>query len=732
MSTKSSSINYKEYYQCKAMPFAHDSDLKFIFLGQNYEIPLAMLVSGLDKGIQLHGVHGEDGVGKTTFVKYVYKHIQHSCSIGFIDKRIESSSALLTFVLESFGQKAKNAHFSEMLEQLRFFLTVEFTTNHNQPSLLIIDDVHKMPPEVLKTINSLLTLNGKNSLLLQLILVGSDDLQEILNQTISRKVEKLWRQINALTAQETKNYIHHRLKIAGTTAENLFNQQVCTAIHDYSTGIPQKINSLSHRLLLFSSTHQINSISSVQIRQIINEEKPNINLIPPRADGAAQSSSWLFNEGWKTGLMVAGFGLALGYILNPFLVASEQPQITVPKTAEIKSDSNKQNPVTTTLAKSSGIATESHKKALTPRLKPLNRLKNRLSYDKQQVSKSNKGSAKNNKVEKLLAVAEQQISASKLLTPTEDNAYKTYTSILSTNPHNKRAILGLQRIADRYLTLAKKKFIQEEFLQSKIFIARGLKASSGHKELVSLSKEIDSKLEILEHNQQIQILVKQGNQQLADLKIISPINDSAYQSFLEIFTVDKSNQQAKQGMKKIQRLLNSQLQETLDKKQYNSAKSIIRQVLSLPNNEYYLEETVTSASQTEKLINDKIATLSTRAKQQLNSRQLFYPVGNNATETYRKILRIDRAHAGATKGLADIEEQYRTLAKNALAKGKTKRALIYANEAVKAFPDDSNLLELQSSISSTLSEQNAESAGSVVSYNRHTEFKKQLRPFGNF
>jgi tetratricopeptide (TPR) repeat protein len=589
-----------------------------------------------------------------------------------------------------------------------------------------------MEPELLKAINSLLTINSKGSLLLQLILVGNDDLQKILNQSLSEKAERLWHHIKPLTALETNNYILHRLKIAGTTEENLFNKEVSTAIYEYSKGVPKKINSLCHRLLLFSSTNQINRISPAQIQQITEDKKPKIMLVPPLvpvADDAPRPSLLLFKQGWKTGLVIAGIGLTLSYLLSPFLREPKEPQITAYK----KPDSNEQNTVVATVPRTSAIETKVVEKTLNPKVASLNRHKNSISYNKKQISKSYGGTVKDEKIEQLLAVAEHQLSESKLLTPTKDNAYETYNSILSTNSHDKRALSGLQKIADRYLVLAKNKFNQEELLQSKVYIARGLKALSGHQDLVALNKQIDTKLNDLEQGQQqIQTLVKQGNQQIAELKFISPIGDNGYQSFMEILAVDKSNQQAKQGMEKIQHMLNSQMQDALDKERYNSAQVIAKQVLSISDNENYLEDTVATAHHTEKFIQVRVTTLLAHAEQQLNSKQIFYPAGNNAIETYRKILRIDQTHPVAKKGIEKIVKQYQVLANEALANNENRKALIYADEAVKAFPNNYNLLKLQSKIS--LSEQKAEqpSSDSVVSYNKHTELKKQLRPFGNF
>ncbi len=714
---------YKEHYHFKTMPFAHETDLSFIFLGQNYETPLAMLVSGLDKGLYLHAVLGQDGVGTTTFVRYVEKHIQHSCSVGLIDKEVESSSTLLQFAIESFGHKAKIIDISEMVGQLLIALKVEFEKNNQQPSILIIDNVHQIPAEAFQAINLLTTINYKNKKLLQLILVGNNSLQEVLRARMER-VDILWHHLNPLTANETRNYIHHRLKIAGSTDINIFDEKVCTAIYENSKGIPKTVNSLCHRLLQFSSSHQTDTISSVQIQQFFTDERPSENTFLPVSDNASHIIPGYFQKSWVSGLTFAGVGLAIGFIMTTYLTEPREPQPVAPSVTVIQ-DNEK-------LIINLADKTSNTKTKVTQETEPLNRPKNSILDDKQQDSVPTTHSEKNKQIMKLLTVAKQQFIESKLLTPSKDSAYKTYTAILSIDANEKRAISGLQRIADRYLALATNSFSQGDYSRTKTLIARGLKASPKNIQLTELSKQIeDFELNLQKKNQLVKTLLEQGKQQTAALKLIIPEGDNAYQTYLDVFSVEKDNEQAVQGMQEIQRLLSSQLRDALPNQQYDSAWVLAKQVLSAPNKEYYLQDTITIAYQTEKKLKSKITNLLALAAQQIKSEQLIKPIDNNVTDTYRKILRIDRANSQATIGLKNIEKQYKLITKYAFENGKTKQALIYANEAVAVFPDSIALLDLQSKISLTISAQ-SHATGSVNAANTIPGFKKRLRPFGNF
>lgn len=723
---------YKENHQFKATPFTYDTNPNFFFLSQHYQTPLAVLISGLDKGVKLHAVFGKDGVGKTIFINYVYKLIKHACTATLLNKRIRTASTLLQLALTGFGQKAERVDKLGLFKQLRTFLEIEFEKNHEQPSLLIIDDADKMTPEAFGVINSLLNLSNKNNPLLQLILVGNSDLEEILHnclkQTISENTDILWHHLKPLTIQDTKNYIHHRLKIVGVTDETLFNEQVCAEIYEHSKGIPRNIDTLCHQVLQIGIIRQTHIFSSAQLHEIADNEKPRINSSLAVPDDATPVSFRFFKEGLITAVIVAGIGIAF-FIENHFLTVPEEPQLVVPSQAEKKPNIKPELVATASTSDSSGIKTKDLLNGTSRKVGLSNRLDNNI----QRASESPKKSAIDMQVVQSLAIAERQLSESKLLTPKQDNAYETYTAILSTNPNEQRAISGLQRIAKRYLTLATKRLNQGELLSSETLISRGLEIAPDHRKLVALSKQVEHQYKIQEQERKIQTLVKQGGHHVIALKLISPPGDNAYQSYLDVFAIDKTNQLAEQGMKKIQWLLESQIVEVRNNKEYGSAMEIVKLILTTPSKEIHLEDLLATAYETEKMVTDKIVTLLNRADQQLESKQLIHPSGNNATETYRIILKINHANKDAKRGLENIVRQYRISAESALAGGKTKQALIYANKAIKVFPDNLKLRELQNKISNSLSKQsNRVMTKNIALKHKRSESNKELRLFGNF
>ena len=92
-------------------------------------------------------------------------------------------------------------------------------------TILIIDEAQHLKPEVLEQLRLLTNLETNTKKLLQVILIGQPELQQLLQR---RDLRQLAQRITAryhllpLNKQEVSQYIQHRLSIANCS-RNLFN-----------------------------------------------------------------------------------------------------------------------------------------------------------------------------------------------------------------------------------------------------------------------------------------------------------------------------------------------------------------------------------------------------------------------------------------------------------------------------------------------------------------------------
>lgn len=77
--------------------------------------------------------------------------------------------------------------------------------------------------------------------------------------------------LGPMDAEETKGYIVHRLQTVGWRGDPSFSDDVFAAIHQYSGGIPRKVNILCDRLLLLGCLEQKRAFTGMEMGGVIDE-----------------------------------------------------------------------------------------------------------------------------------------------------------------------------------------------------------------------------------------------------------------------------------------------------------------------------------------------------------------------------------------------------------------------------------------------------------------------------
>ena len=663
---------YKKFHGFQELPFSatEDSEPNSVYLSKNYTELLALLISRVEKKAMLTIVLGKDGVGKTSFINYMCNFAPQVFAANLINTHLESTQEFLQQVLTSFDQKISNKDDYHMLLQLSFFLSTQFKEKDGQPTLLIIDNADSMSLDALKGIELLLGLNAEGSQILQIILVGRPELTSLLNTpSLHNLMQNISTQflLYPLTERETPSYINHKIELAGVQNKKIFDKQACSAIYEYSGGIPSIINWICDKSLLRSSELQKHEINSELILEIIKD-----HVGDPEKKNILSASTLLLFTGF-VGIALAFF-LADKFLLTPEILPEklqEEPQV-----------------------KSSNLKSSTHQPKPKPKPKPIEKIE---KVKKQEVSIKKEVPIKKiqNKIstiETQLAIAEQQIKDFKFSTPEKDNAYETYKAILEISPNEKQALKGLQNIANLYLQQAKKQHLQGKEDKTQLLISKGLKVSPKHKELIKLKKLTAAKEK---KQNKIQALFEKAKQQNNASQFTQPFQNSAYKTYQEIIILDNNNSQAKYGILRILSRLQSQAQKALAKKDYPTALERSEEILTLPSKEVsgpFHKKAIFTAIETKKTI---IKNLLTLAYNQLKMQQLTNRSGNKAFRSYDKVLQISPDNEEAKKGLNNLRIQYQKLARTALSAKKIDLALKLTKEGLKVFPNNSLLLALQ-------------------------------------
>jgi general secretion pathway protein A len=119
--------------------------------------------------------------------------------------------------------------------------------------VLIIDEAQNLAPEVLEQLRLLTNLETDQRKLLQIVLIGQPELRDMLarpdlEQLAQRVTARC--HLDALNLAETRQYIAHRLTVAGLIGNLPFDGPALKRIHELTRGVPRRINLLCGRALL--------------------------------------------------------------------------------------------------------------------------------------------------------------------------------------------------------------------------------------------------------------------------------------------------------------------------------------------------------------------------------------------------------------------------------------------------------------------------------------------------
>lgn len=243
---------YFEYFGLAEAPFSIAVNPRYLYLSARHKDALAHLLYGVAGGGFVI-LTGEVGTGKTTLNRYFLAQLPDSTDIATIQNPALSSQEFLASACDAFGiEVEEGASLKVLTDKLRDFLL----QNHERGrrSILMVDEAQHLGLDVLEQVRLLTNLETDTQKLLQIVLIGQPELMAKLNKPELRQLNQRITgryKLGALTLDETREYIQHRLSVAGMApGVSPFSDASIRAIHERTGGVPRLINLLSDRVLV--------------------------------------------------------------------------------------------------------------------------------------------------------------------------------------------------------------------------------------------------------------------------------------------------------------------------------------------------------------------------------------------------------------------------------------------------------------------------------------------------
>ncbi len=323
--------HFHDYFGLTRNPFRLTPDPKFLYLSSKHKEALAHLYFGLQEKNGFIAITGEVGTGKTTLCRAFLDQLTPEYEVAYIFNPCLTSLELLQNINGEFGITFTNENSKKALTDSLYEFLIE-KKKQEKTVIVIIDEAQELAREVLEQIRLISNLETNTEKLIQIILIGQPELNEILHshnlRQLNQRITVRWN-IDPLNDKETNEYINNRLRIAGSSNMSLrFNNMAIGKIYHYSKGIPRVINVIAHMAMLIAYVDNKKVIDKGIITRAVKE----LDYKMPRPSIKTKNNA--FPKLLLGGLLCLLI-IALGY--SSFSVHQEEPPLMNTKTREDKS-----------------------------------------------------------------------------------------------------------------------------------------------------------------------------------------------------------------------------------------------------------------------------------------------------------------------------------------------------------------------------------------------------------
>ena len=276
---------FEAFYGLSGSPFQLSPDPSFFYGSRGHKRAYAYLQYGMYQGEGFIALTGEVGAGKTTLIRNLLRELDSSKVVAaqLVSTQLDADS-LLRAVATAFGIAVGNHDKAHLLAQLEaFFVSL---VPKGKRALLIVDEAQNLTPEAVEELRMLSNYQLNDKALLQSFLVGQPELRQLMRsptmQQLRQRVIASYH-LGPLDSDETRAYIEHRLSHVGWQNDPTFQDEVFGRIHEFTGGVPRRINTLCSRMLLASFLAEKHEIGFEDVEEVITE------LAEEFGEGASQA-----------------------------------------------------------------------------------------------------------------------------------------------------------------------------------------------------------------------------------------------------------------------------------------------------------------------------------------------------------------------------------------------------------------------------------------------------------
>jgi general secretion pathway protein A len=250
---------YLDLFKLKELPFRLSPDPQFLYLSKQHARAKAYMESTIWFTDGFVVITGEVGSGKTTLIESFLKEVEADIVVAQINQTQVSAVDFLQAVLVQFGFAPFKMKKGELIATLNQFLVEQYAAGRKV--LLIVDEAQNLSLRVLEEVRLLSGVETTKDKVLRIIFCGQPELNEKLDAPelvqLAQRI-RLRFHLGALSLEEMRAYIQHRLEVAGSADREIFAEDTFAEIYRYTGGVPRLVNTLCDTAMItaYSRDHE--------------------------------------------------------------------------------------------------------------------------------------------------------------------------------------------------------------------------------------------------------------------------------------------------------------------------------------------------------------------------------------------------------------------------------------------------------------------------------------------
>lgn len=243
---------YRQHFGLTEHPFSLTPDTQFYFNSQSHREVLSTLLLALRHSEGFIKIVGEVGTGKTLLSRKLLASLGDNFITAYIPNPYLTPDELKWFLAEEIGiAYSPEIPSYQLLKDINLRL-VELAQQKRQV-VLVVDEAQAMPRETIEALRLLTNLETEKSKLLQVVLFGQPELDELLDRPDLRQLKQrivFAEYLQTIPKNSLDNYLSYRLSSAGYRGASMFTAPAIGLLYKASAGVPRLINVIAHKAML--------------------------------------------------------------------------------------------------------------------------------------------------------------------------------------------------------------------------------------------------------------------------------------------------------------------------------------------------------------------------------------------------------------------------------------------------------------------------------------------------